>query len=64
MENLWIVIAVIEAAKGLISAPTLERWEARSFLSISGRARSSVRIEQWFPKPLVAGSSPAGRTNF
>ncbi len=25
-------------------------------------ARSSVWIEQRFPKPLVAGSSPAGRT--
>ena len=25
-------------------------------------ARSSVRIEQRFPKPLVGGSSPLGRT--
>lgn len=25
-------------------------------------ARSSVRIEQWFPKPRAGGSSPLGRT--
>ncbi len=27
-----------------------------------GSARSSVRIEQWFPKPRAGGSSPLGRT--